>query len=134
MCSLQYCPSSLRYHTRLESDCTLEQVLQLSPGEPVCSDIFICRRSLIRISLTVFTLFFYKYGTMRIKPSFSPYAFNSFWFFSTLLPSSQRVIIIPPPTPTPTPTPIGWGVWGGGVTVIQWMFVVSEESHLTLYC
>jgi len=111
VCSLLYCPSSLRYHTRLESDCTLEQVLQLSPGEPVCSDIFICRRSLIRISLTVFTLFFYKYGTMRIKPSFSPYAFNSFWFFSTLLPSSQRLIIIPHTHK------------GGGVTVIQWMFV-----------
>jgi len=51
----------------LESDCTFEQVLQPSPGEPVCSDIFKCRRSLIKISLTVFTKLFYKYRTVRLN-------------------------------------------------------------------
>jgi hypothetical protein len=51
----------------LESDCTFEQVLQPSPGDPVCSDIFNCRRSLIKISLTVFTSFFYKYRTVRLN-------------------------------------------------------------------
>ena len=50
----------------LEPDCTFEQVLQPSPGDPVCSDILNCRRSLIKISLTVFTQFFYKYRTVRL--------------------------------------------------------------------
>lgn len=44
----------------IESDCTFGRASQPSPGEPVCSDICNCRRSLIRISLTVFTFFFLK--------------------------------------------------------------------------
>jgi hypothetical protein len=51
----------------LEPDCTFERAFQPSPGDPVCSDIFNCRRSLIKISLTVFTQIFYKYRTVRLN-------------------------------------------------------------------
>lgn len=42
----------------IESDCTFERASQPNPSEPVCSDIYNCRRSLSWISLTVFTLIF----------------------------------------------------------------------------
>lgn len=41
----------------LEPDCTFGQTFQPNPGEPVCSDIYNCRRSKGVCLLTVFTIF-----------------------------------------------------------------------------
>lgn len=47
-----------------ESDCTFGWAFQPNPCEPICSDIYNCRRSLTRMLLTVFTLFFYSDRTV----------------------------------------------------------------------
>ena len=77
----------------LESDCTFEQVLQPSPGDPVCSDIFNCRRSLIKMSLTVFTHFFYKYRTVRLN-LFSVPMLLILLIFITCYANSKRLPIV----------------------------------------